>query len=55
MFRQTLELGGFAAADINAGKNTVTNGGTAGKNEKWRDALVRELANRYVSASFCSW
>ncbi|KAG9090205.1 hypothetical protein FRC06_001168 [Ceratobasidium sp. 370] len=24
-------------------------------NEKWRDALVRELANRYVSAAFCSW
>ncbi|KAG8769519.1 hypothetical protein FRC12_004904 [Ceratobasidium sp. 428] len=53
--QQTLELGGYAAADVNAGNKTVTNGGTATKGEKWRDALVRQLANRYVSAAFCSW
>ncbi|KAG8737849.1 hypothetical protein FRC10_007602 [Ceratobasidium sp. 414] len=53
--QQTLELGGYAAPDVNAEKNTVINGGTPGKSEKWRDALVRELANRYVSAAFCSW
>lgn len=55
LLRQTLELGGYAAADVNAGKGTVFNGGVARKNEKWRDALIRELANRYVSAAFCSW
>ncbi|KAF8600265.1 trehalase [Ceratobasidium sp. AG-I] len=53
--QQTLELGGYAADDVNAAKGTVFNGGVARKNEKWRDALVRELANRYVSAAFCSW
>ncbi|KAG8703944.1 hypothetical protein FRC08_002545 [Ceratobasidium sp. 394] len=53
--QQTLELGGYAEPDVNAKHNTVINGGTPRKNEKWRDALVRELANRYVSAAFCSW
>ncbi|KAH7337166.1 trehalase [Rhizoctonia solani] len=53
--KQTLDLGGYAATDINGGNNTVINGGTATKNEKWRDALTRQLANRYISAAFCSW
>ncbi|KAF8749526.1 Trehalase [Rhizoctonia solani] len=53
--KQTLDLGGYAATDINAGNNTVINGGTPAKNEKWRDSMTRQLANRYVSAAFCSW
>ena len=53
--KQTLELGGFATADVNAVNGTVFNGGSATRNEKWRDAMTRELANRYVSAAFCSW
>ncbi|KAB5589880.1 Trehalase [Ceratobasidium theobromae] len=53
--KQTLEVGGNASPDVNAQGGTVVNGGTAGKGESWRDALARELANRYVSAAFCSW
>ncbi|QRV92208.1 trehalase [Ceratobasidium sp. AG-Ba] len=53
--QQTFDLGGTAPADVNARNGTVYNGGVPAKNEKWRDALIRELANRYVSAAFCSW
>lgn len=44
-----------AAADINALKGTVVNGGNATEGEGWSAALQRQLANRYVVNCFCSW
>ncbi|TFY59876.1 hypothetical protein EVG20_g7628 [Dentipellis fragilis] len=42
-------------ADINSLNGTVVNGGNATQGEGWRDALARELANRYFASAFCSW
>jgi len=44
-----------AAADISKLGSTVINGGNATDGETWRDALIRELAIRYMTSAFCSW
>ena len=44
-----------ATADLSKSGNTVVNGGNATNGENWRDALTRELANRYMTSAFCSW
>ncbi|CAO1638787.1 unnamed protein product [Sympodiomycopsis kandeliae] len=33
----------------------INTGNAAASNETWRDALVRRLANRFVSSAMCSW
>jgi alpha,alpha-trehalase len=43
------------AADINKLSGTVINGGNATAGEGWRDALQREMANRYYASVLCSW
>ncbi|KAL7279642.1 hypothetical protein ACG7TL_006048 [Trametes sanguinea] len=44
-----------AAADINTRNGTVANGGNATSGEGWAATLQRELANRYVASTLCSW
>lgn len=44
-----------SGADINALSGTFVNGGNATSGEGWRDALVRGLANRYITSALCSW
>lgn len=44
-----------AAADLNRGNGTVTNGGNATDGEGWGHALQRQLANRYITSALCSW
>ena len=44
-----------SGADINALSGTFVNGGNATSGESWRDALVRGLANRYMTSALCSW
>lgn len=41
--------------DINKANGTVINGGQAVEGEGWAKALERQLANRYITSSFCSW
>ncbi|KZT35404.1 glycoside hydrolase [Sistotremastrum suecicum HHB10207 ss-3] len=58
---QSIEGGGNVTAtsgpdvDINAGNGTVFNGGNSTSGEGWRDTMVRELTNRFMSSAFCSW
>ncbi|CDO72204.1 Glycoside Hydrolase Family 37 protein [Trametes cinnabarina] len=44
-----------AAADINTLNGTVANGGNAKSGEGWAATLQRELANRYLASTLCSW
>ncbi|OJT12984.1 Trehalase [Trametes pubescens] len=44
-----------SAADINRLNGTVVNGGNATSGEGWAAALQRQLANRYVASTLCSW
>jgi len=44
-----------SAADINTLNGTVINGGNATSGEGWGALLQRELANRYLTSSYCSW
>ncbi|KAI0036264.1 Six-hairpin glycosidase-like protein [Vararia minispora EC-137] len=45
-----------ASADVNAlTGGGVLGGGAVNASEGWRDALVRELANRYIASALCSW
>ncbi|KAI8986137.1 glycoside hydrolase [Trametes punicea] len=43
------------AADINTLNGTVANGGNATNGEGWAATLQRELANRYIASTLCSW
>jgi len=43
------------SADVNKGNGTVANGGTAISGEGWSAALQRQLANRYLTSTLCSW
>ncbi|KAI0329049.1 glycoside hydrolase [Cubamyces sp. BRFM 1775] len=42
-------------ADVSRLNGTVLNGGNATGGEGWAAALQRELANRYVASTLCSW
>ncbi|KAL1937780.1 hypothetical protein VTO73DRAFT_12799 [Trametes versicolor] len=44
-----------AAADVSRLNGTVINGGNATSGEGWAAALQRQLANRYVASTLCSW
>ncbi|KAI0823980.1 glycoside hydrolase [Trametes gibbosa] len=42
-------------ADVSRLNGTVVNGGNATSGEGWATALQRQLANRYVASTLCSW
>ncbi|KAH9891900.1 glycoside hydrolase [Cubamyces lactineus] len=42
-------------ADVSKRNGTVFNGGNATDGEGWAATLQRELANRYVASTLCSW
>lgn len=44
-----------SAADINLVNGTVFNGGDPVEGEGWAARLSREMANRYMVSTFCSW
>lgn len=43
------------AADVSRLNGTVVNGGNPTSGEGWATALQRQLANRYVASTLCSW
>ncbi|KAG9308857.1 glycoside hydrolase family 37 protein [Chiua virens] len=42
-------------SDVNTLNGTVVNGGNATSGEDWAATLIREMANRYVTSTLCSW
>lgn len=42
-------------SDKKRGDVGILNGGNVTLNESWRDVLLTQVINRYMSSAFCSW